>query len=147
MSSSEDHIWCDVLDIDVAHNLFGRPLLYDLDVTSLDRSNIYEFKWNEKQILWKLTKLKSIVGSNQSRTVTDKQSKKSCHLMTRSQFLTESPTDGSTPRSRSSLALLPLPRGILPIVIVESPTPHLHELHDHNTRQMTISNYNYQSTA
>ena len=25
--------------------------------------------------------------------------------------------------------------------------PHLHESHDHNTRQMTINNYNYQSAA
>ena len=39
MSSYEDHIWCDVLDIDATHVLLGRPWLYDLDVTNLGMSN------------------------------------------------------------------------------------------------------------
>jgi len=34
MSSYEDCVWCDVLDIDTAHILLGRSWLYDLDVTS-----------------------------------------------------------------------------------------------------------------
>jgi len=33
MSSYDDRVWCDVLDIDVAHILLGRPWLYDLNVT------------------------------------------------------------------------------------------------------------------
>jgi len=44
MSSYEDHVWCDILDIDAAHILLARPWLYDLDVTSLGMSNTYEFK-------------------------------------------------------------------------------------------------------
>jgi len=48
MSSYKDHVWCDVLDIDVAHILLGRSWLYDLDVTSLNRYNTYEFKFNKK---------------------------------------------------------------------------------------------------
>jgi len=48
MSSYEDHVWCDVLDIDVAHILLGRPWLYDLNVISLCRSNTYEFKFNRE---------------------------------------------------------------------------------------------------
>ena len=67
--------------------------------------------------------------------------------MTRSHFFLESPIDGSTPKSKNSLGLLLLPLDISSIVTVESSAPHLHELHDHNTRQMTISNYNYQSTV
>jgi len=39
-SSYEDHVWRGVLDIDASHILLGRPWLYDLDVTSLSRSNI-----------------------------------------------------------------------------------------------------------
>jgi len=39
MSSYEDHVWYNVLDIDVAH----------LDITSLGRSNTYEFKFNRKK--------------------------------------------------------------------------------------------------
>jgi len=47
--------------------------------------------------------------------------------------------------SQNSLGLLPLPLGISYIVTVEPSAPHLHELHDHYTMHMTISNYNYQS--
>jgi len=54
MSSYEDYVWCDVLDIDVAHILLGRSWLYDLDVSSLGRSNIYEFKFNRKKIVLNL---------------------------------------------------------------------------------------------
>ena len=49
MSSYEDHVWCDVLDIDVVRILLCRPWLYDLDVTSLDRFNTYEFKFNRRK--------------------------------------------------------------------------------------------------
>ena len=49
MSSYEDHVWRDVLNIDAAHILLGRPWLYDLNVTSLGRSNTYEFKFNGKK--------------------------------------------------------------------------------------------------
>jgi len=37
MFSYEDHILCDVLGIDATNILFGRPWLYDLDVTSLGK--------------------------------------------------------------------------------------------------------------
>ena len=71
-------------------------------------------------------KLKSIVRSNKLGTVTDKKSKSSCHLVTRSHFSLESLIDGSTPRSKNFLGLLPLPLGIPPIVTVEPPAPHLY---------------------
>ena len=58
MSSYKDRVWCDVLDIDVAHILIGRSWLYDLDVTSLDKSNTYEFKFNRKKIVLKPAKPK-----------------------------------------------------------------------------------------
>ena len=59
----------------------------------------------------------------------------------------ESPIDGSNLKSRNFLGLLPLPLDISHIITIEPPAPYLHELHDHNTRQMIINNYNYQSTA
>jgi len=83
MSSYEDHIWCDVLDIDAAHILLGRYRLYDLDVTSLGSSNIYEFKFNDKKIVLKPAKLKSSVRNNKEITVTEKNDKTSCILVTR----------------------------------------------------------------
>jgi len=73
MSSYKDLVWCDVLDINATHILLSRPYLYDLDVTSLDRSNTYEFKFKGKKIVLKLAKPKSIIGNNKDRTVTEKQ--------------------------------------------------------------------------
>jgi len=49
MSSDEDHVWCDILDIDAVHILLGRPWLYNLDVISLGKSNTNEFKFNRKK--------------------------------------------------------------------------------------------------
>ena len=49
MASHKDHIWCDVLDIDAAHILLGRPWLFDLDAPCLGWSNNYEFKFNGKR--------------------------------------------------------------------------------------------------
>ena len=48
MSSYEDRVWCDVLDINA---LLGRRWLYDLDVTNLGRCNTYEFKFKGKKIV------------------------------------------------------------------------------------------------
>jgi len=67
--------------------------------------------------------------------------------MTRSHFSPGYPIDESTLRFRNSLGLLPLLLGTSPIVKFEPPTAHLHELNDHNTKQMRINIYNYQSTA
>ena len=78
MSSYEDHVWCDVLDIDAAHILLGRPCLYNLDVISLGKSNTYEFKFNRKKIVLKSAKPKSSFGNTKERTVTEKNDKTPC---------------------------------------------------------------------
>jgi len=147
MSSYEDHIWCDVLDIDAADILLGRLWLYDLEVTSLGKPNTNEFKFKRKKIVLKPAKPKSNVGNNKERTITTKDNKTPCYLVTRPHFSPKSPIDNFTPKSRNSLSLLPLPLSISPYVTVESSAPHLHELHDHYTRQMTIINYNFQSVV
>ena len=67
-------------------------------------------------------------------------------MINRSHFSCESPIDWSNLRSKNFLSFL-LPLGIPFIIIVEPLASHLHELHDHNMRQMTISNYNYQFIA
>jgi len=147
MSSYEDRVWCDVLDKDVAHILLSRPWLYGLDVTSLSRSNTSEFKFKRKKIVLKPAKPKSNVGNNKEGTFTN-NNKTPCFLLTRSQTSSEALVDRSTSKSRNnSLGLLPRPIGIKPIVTVESPVPHLHELHVHTKGQMTFINYNYQSAA
>jgi len=79
--------------------------------------------------------------------VTDKKSEKPCYLVSRSRSLPETPVGRSTTKLRNPLGLLPLPIGIKPIVTVKSHIPHFHELHVHTKRQITFSNYNYQSVA
>jgi len=100
-----------------------------------------------KRKVLKHAKPKSNVENNKEEIVTEKNNKTPCHLVTRSYFSPESPIDGSTPMFRNSLDLLSSPLGIPSIVTVETSAPHLHELHEHNTRQMIINNYNYQSAA
>jgi len=90
MYSYKDRVWCDVLDIDAVHILLGRPWLYDLDVTILNRSNTYEFKFKEKKIVLKPAKLKLNVRNNEG-TITDKNNKTLCYLVTRSHLLPKSP--------------------------------------------------------
>ena len=90
VSSYEDRVSCDVLDIDTAHILLRRPWLYDLDVTSLGRSNTYEFKFNRKKIVLKPAKPKSNVGDNKERTVNAKDSETLCYLVNNSHFSPES---------------------------------------------------------
>ncbi|XP_057958649.1 uncharacterized protein LOC131151421 [Malania oleifera] len=47
----EDQIWCDVLPMNVAHILVGRPWLFDMDVSHNGRANTYFFKCNGKRII------------------------------------------------------------------------------------------------
>jgi len=63
--------------------LFDTPWLYDLDVTTLGRSDTYEFKFKRKKIVLKPAKLKSNVRNNKG-TITDKNNKTSCYPVTRS---------------------------------------------------------------
>ena len=67
--------------------------------------------------------------------------------MTRSHYSPKSHIDEFTPRFKNFLDLLPFPLSISLIVTVEPHAPHLHELHDHNTRKTAINNYNYQFAA
>jgi len=115
--------------------------LYDLNVTSLGW-NTYEFKSKRKKIILKPLKLKSNVGNNKKGTVTDKNNKTPYYLVTSSHFSAVSPIDRSAPRLTNFFSLLHPPLGIPSIVTTEPPGLHLHELHDHNTRKITINNYN-----
>ena len=49
MSNYEDHVSCDILDIDIAYILLGRAWLYNLDVISQGRYNTHEFKLKKKE--------------------------------------------------------------------------------------------------
>ena len=79
-----------------------------------------------EKIVLKPTKIKSSVGNNKERTITEKNDKTPCYLVTRTYFSHESPIDRSTHKPRNSIGLLPLPLGIPPIITIESSAPHLH---------------------
>ncbi|CAL8999705.1 unnamed protein product [Prunus brigantina] len=49
-SSYKDHVWCDVVAMDVNHILLGRPWIYDHNVTILGRENICSFIHKGKNI-------------------------------------------------------------------------------------------------
>jgi len=87
------------------------------------------------------------VRNNKEGTVTDKNNKIPCYLVIRSQSSPEAPVDRSPTTLRNFIGLLPLPIDTKVIVTVESLASHLNELHVHTKRQMTFSNYDYQSAA
>ena len=58
----KDEIYCEVLPMDVAHVLLGRPWLYDLNVTNFGKDNIYSFKYKGKNIILRPAKPKDCNG-------------------------------------------------------------------------------------
>ena len=58
MEDYKDEIYCDVLPMDVVHVLLGRPWLYDLNVTSFGKDNIYSFKYKGKNVILRPAKPK-----------------------------------------------------------------------------------------
>ena len=58
MGDYKDEIYCEVLPMDVAHVLLGRPWLYDLNVTNFDKNNIYSFKYKGKNVILRPAKPK-----------------------------------------------------------------------------------------
>ena len=62
MRDYKDEIYCDVLSMDVAHVLLGRPWLYDLNVTNFGKYNIYSFKYKGKNIILRPAKSKGCNG-------------------------------------------------------------------------------------
>ena len=62
MGDYKDEIYCNVLPMDVAYVLLGRPWLYDLNVTNFGKDNIYSFKYKGKSIILRPTKPKGCNG-------------------------------------------------------------------------------------
>ena len=58
MGDYKDEIYCNVLPMDVAHVLLGRPWLYDLNVTNFGKDNIHSFKYKGKNNILRPAKSK-----------------------------------------------------------------------------------------
>ena len=63
MGDYKDGIYCNMLPMDVAHVLLGRPWLYDLNVTIFGKDNIYSCKYKGKNIILRLAKAKNCNGN------------------------------------------------------------------------------------
>lgn len=63
----QEQIWLDVLPMDVAHILSGRPWLFNKSVTHFGRTNTYVLEHDGKRITLSPSKLKN-TPSNQSST-------------------------------------------------------------------------------
>ncbi|XP_057969585.1 uncharacterized protein LOC131158744 [Malania oleifera] len=81
----EDQIWCDVLPMNVAHILFGRPWLFDMDVSHNGHANTYSFKCNGKRII--LSPLEPKSGKSKKKEETKgKQVGQLLHILNKKDF-------------------------------------------------------------
>ena len=62
MGDYKDENYCDVLPMNVAHFLLGRPWLCNINVTNFGKDNIYSFKYKDKNIILRTTKPKGCNG-------------------------------------------------------------------------------------
>ena len=89
-SSYKDHVWCDVVDMDVGHILLGRPWIYDHNVTILGRENICSFIHKGKKVTLKPLQPKLVNQSTPSKNEKSQVSKsKALHVVTIKEFMKE----------------------------------------------------------
>lgn len=81
-----DHVWCDVLPMDVARILLGCPWLYDMDVIHHDRANIYSFKHGGRTIELIPTKPVEKDSPSKQKVSSPPPNLQSLHLLTRREF-------------------------------------------------------------
>ncbi|KAJ0967944.1 hypothetical protein J5N97_024861 [Dioscorea zingiberensis] len=92
MGNYSDKVWCDVLPMDIAHILLGRPWLYDLDVTHHGRANTYVFMHKGKSIM--LTPARPKSRNEPPKASPIHVAKKPLTLLTPKAFAQESTSSG-----------------------------------------------------
>ncbi|KAK8923695.1 hypothetical protein KSP39_PZI019139 [Platanthera zijinensis] len=89
IASFQDKVWCDVIPMDVAHVLLGRPWLFDRDVTCFGRSNTYVFYDKGRKITLTPTqprdRPKGVVEPSASTSAS-----RPLHILRRGEFLRDS---------------------------------------------------------
>ncbi|PKA62667.1 hypothetical protein AXF42_Ash012254 [Apostasia shenzhenica] len=83
LGTYSEKIWCDVLPMNIAHVLLGRPWLYDRDVIHYGRSNTYVFTFKGKKV--KLNPAKSLKLKSKESSAPLEQ-KKSLHILSSHKF-------------------------------------------------------------
>eukprot|EP00268_Persea_americana_P045960 TRINITY_DN470_c8_g1_i1.p2 TRINITY_DN470_c8_g1~~TRINITY_DN470_c8_g1_i1.p2 ORF type:complete len:130 (-),score=12.98 TRINITY_DN470_c8_g1_i1:97-486(-) len=46
----EDEIWCDIIPMNIAHILLGRPWLFDREVITDQKKHMHSFKWKGQMV-------------------------------------------------------------------------------------------------
>ncbi|GAV61061.1 hypothetical protein CFOL_v3_04589, partial [Cephalotus follicularis] len=81
MGDYDDRVYCDVLPMDVAHVLSGRPWLYDLHVINHRRENTFAFRYKGKNIILNPDKPCPKDHGSQSKVTPRVPIKKSLHIL------------------------------------------------------------------
>ena len=146
MRDYKDEIYCNVLPMDVAHVLLGRPWLYDLNVTNFGKDNIYSFKYKGKNIILRLAKPK---GCNSKRGIS-KLPEQNLHILKCKKF--EKGRIGicmclalvaKEVSSDSSIVDVSLPPHMHVSELAENFAKHIHNLHAEIRRNISLSNEEY----
>ena len=150
MGDYKDEIYCEVLPMDVAHVLLGRPWLYDLNVTNFDKDNIYSFKYKGKNIILRLAKPKDCNGKRDI----SKLPERNLHILKCKKFERKGIGTGmclalmaKEVTSYSSLVDIPLPPHIHVSEPAENFAKHIHDLHGEIRRKISLSNEEYELVA
>ncbi|GAV68721.1 hypothetical protein CFOL_v3_12224 [Cephalotus follicularis] len=81
LGAYQDHIWCDVLPMIVAHILLGRPWLYDQDMTYYGRANTYVFQHKGKKIVLTPSPPRNARPSHSKESCPPIEQKKPLHVL------------------------------------------------------------------
>ena len=146
MGDYKDEIYCNVLPMDVSHVLLGRPWLYDLNVISFDKDNIYSFKYKGKNIILRLAKPK---GCNGKRDIS-KLPERNLHILKWKKSKREGIRTGMcltlvAKEVPSDHSIVDIP--LLPHMRVSEPAEnfakHIHDLYAKIRRKISLSNEEY----
>ena len=142
----KDEIYCDVLPMDVAHVILGRPWLYDLNVTNFAKDNTYSFKYKGKNIILRHVKPKYYNGKRDI----SKLHEQNLHILKYKKFERDGIESGMcltlvTKEVPSDSLIVNVP--LLPHMRVSEPAEnfakHIHDLHFEIRRKISLSNAEY----
>lgn len=92
MGGYHERVWCDVLPMDVAKILLGRPWIYDHDVTHYGKNNTYVFRHNGKTMTLMPIRPKEVTSGKTKEA--PKPRGQSLVILTRKKFEEESQDSG-----------------------------------------------------
>ena len=150
MGDYKDEIYCNVLPMDVAHVILGRPWLYDLNVTNFGKDNIYSFKYKGKSVILRPAKLKGCNGKHDI----SKLPEQNLHILKCKKFEREGIGIGlclalvaKEVSSDSSIVDVPLPPHMRVFEPTKNFAKHIHDLHVGIRRKIFLSNKEYKMTV